>query len=147
MNVTPHQKFESSPFPSCLTSSLPWLQITFWKKVSLITFRQILPKSLSVVHIFNFIITNYLKKFPGIKSLSTKQCSAELSPWFISYVSPFYKKRITSFHLPCCPYHVWTVLPLPPNLPFGWESVNGRRILPSSKKRLISHTRKIPLTK
>lgn len=47
------------------------------KKWSLIVFRQISRNILLVVHIFNFIITDYLKTFSGIKSLSKKHCPAE----------------------------------------------------------------------
>ena len=92
LDVTPHQKIESSPFPSCLTPSLPWLQITYWRKVSLIVFRQILSIILSAVHIFSSIITTYLKKVIGIKSLSTKQRQAELSPRIIPPVFPILQK-------------------------------------------------------
>ena len=113
----------------------PVMQIIYWKKVSLIAFRQILPKILSVLYIFSFIIRTYLKKFTGIKSLSTKQCPAELSPWIISHVSPFYQKCITSFYLACDHYHVWTALPFPRNLPFAGIPVDGGKILSSSKKK------------
>ena len=71
------------PFPSYLTSFLLWLETKYWKKVSLIAFKQILPKILPMLHIFNFIIMAYLKNFIGIESLSTKQSPAELSPWII----------------------------------------------------------------
>ena len=76
----------------CLTSSLPWLQTIYWKKVSVIAFRNIAPKILPVVHISSLIFTTYLKKFIGIKSISTKQCPAELSPWIIPPVSPILPK-------------------------------------------------------
>ena len=56
-------------------------------QVSLITFMQLLPKTLLVGHISSFIITNYFKKIVGIKSLSTRQCAAELSPGTIPAVS------------------------------------------------------------
>ena len=88
----PQQKFGSSPFLSCLIPSLAWLQTTYRKKVSLIVFRQILPNILPVVHIFSFIIMAYLKKFIGIKFLSTKQCPAELSPWIIPPLFPILPK-------------------------------------------------------
>ena len=55
----------------------------YCKKVSLIAYRQILPKILHVVLIFSFTIMAYFEKFVGIKSYSTKQCPAELSPWII----------------------------------------------------------------
>ena len=77
----------------CLTSSLPWLQTIYWKKVSVIAFRNIAPKILPVVHISSLIFTTYLKKFIGIKSISTKQCPAELSPWIIPPVSPIEESR------------------------------------------------------
>ena len=81
-----HQKIDCYPFPSCLTPPLPWLQTIYWKKVSPVVFRQILPKILPMVHIFSFIITTYLKKFIGIKTLSTKQYPPELSPWSIAAI-------------------------------------------------------------
>ena len=112
LDVTPHRKIESIPFPSCLTPSPFWLQTTCWKKVSLINFRQILPQILPVAHIFSFIITTYLKNIIGNKSLTTKQCPAELSPWIMPSVSPILPKM---YHLlssclvalPCmdCPAH------------------------------------------
>ena len=63
-----------------------------WKKVFLVAFRQILEKNLPVVHIFSCTITRYLKTFCGIKSLSTKECLAELSLGIISPVSPIIPK-------------------------------------------------------
>ena len=78
LHASPHS------FLPCLTLSFPSL--------SLIAFRQILPKTLPVGHIFSFINTTYLKKFIGIKSLSTKQCSAESSAWIIPPVSPILPK-------------------------------------------------------
>ena len=113
MDVTSCQKIEPSTFPSCLTPFFPWFQNTYWKKVSLTAFRKILSKVLSVVHIFSFIITTYLKKFTVIKSLSTKKCPAELSPWITPQLPPFYQKCITSFNFACSPHHVWMVLPVP----------------------------------
>ena len=104
------------------------------EKVSLKVFRQILSKVLPVVHIFSFIIAVYMKKLIGIKSLSTKQCPAELSPWIIPPVSPILPKMyylLSSCLLPLlcvdCP-------------------VDGGRILSISKKMSISCTRKISLT-
>ena len=145
MDVTHYRKKKSSPFPSCLTPSLLWLQTKCWKKVSLIVFRQILPKVFPVVHIFSFIITTYLKKFAGIKFFSTKQCPAESFPWIIPHISPFYQRCIISFHLACCRYHILTALPLPPNLPFWRNPVDGGRIPPHQQiKMLTSHTRSHP---
>ena len=51
------------------------------------SFYTFLLKTLTVVHIFSLIFRIYLKKFIGIKSLSTKQCPAELPPWIIPLVS------------------------------------------------------------
>ena len=105
-----HKKIDCYPFPLCLTPSLLWLQTTYWKKVSPIAFGQILPKILPMVHILSFIITTYFKKFIGIKTLSTKQYPAELSPWSIPTVFPILPKMFSllSFCLlppPCmeCP--------------------------------------------
>ena len=55
-----------------------------WKTVFLVACRQILENSLPVVHIFSCKIMRYLKTFCGIKSLSTKECRAELSLGIIS---------------------------------------------------------------
>ena len=76
----------------CLTPSLSWLQITYWKKISPTDFRQILPNILPVVHIFSFMIMTYLKTFIVIKSLITKQCPAELSSWIIPHISAILPK-------------------------------------------------------
>ena len=87
-----HQKIECYSFPSCLTPSLHWLQTTYWEKVSLIAIKEILPKIFPMVHIFSFIITTYLKNFIGVRTLSTKQYPAELSPWSIPPVFPILPK-------------------------------------------------------
>ena len=137
-------KIESSPFPSCVTPSFCWFQTTYWKKVSLIVFRQIWLKILPVVHIFSFLITIYLKKCIVIKSLSTKQCPAELSSWMVPLYPPSYQKCITSFHLACCPYHVWTALLLPPNLPFERNPVDGGRIPPSKNNAHFLYQKNSP---
>ena len=59
----------------------------------------------------------------------------------------FYQECINSFHLACSPYHIWTSLPLPPNLPFERNPADRGRIPSSRKKVSISRTRKILLTK
>ena len=87
------------------------------KKVTIITFRQILPKILSEACISSNTIVKYLKKFVWIKSLSTKQCSAGLSPLII----PHYPLNIYG--------NPW----------------NGRD--PTAKNLFISSNRKIPLNK
>ena len=102
----PPHRIKSSPYPSCLTPSLSWLETKYWKKVSLIAFKQILSKILSVLHIFRFIIMTYLKNFIGIESFSTKQCPTELSPWIIHPLFSILKKFSLYFHLVCCPHHV-----------------------------------------
>ena len=53
------------------------------KKEFLIAFRQILPKILPAAYIFSNTIMINLKYFTGNKSLSKKQCPAELSPRII----------------------------------------------------------------
>ena len=71
LDVTPHQNFES---PVALLIADHILE----KKVSLIVFRQILPKLFSVAHIFsNKIMTNW-RNLVGNKSLNIKQCPARL---------------------------------------------------------------------
>ena len=112
-----HQKIDCYPFPSCLTPFFPWLQTTYWKKVSPIAFRQILPNILTMVHIFSFIITTYLKKFIGIKILSTKQCPAELSPWNIPTIFLILPKMflLLSFCLlppPCMDFPTFSLKPI-----------------------------------
>ena len=58
--------FMAHPIPSLIAD------LILEKKWSLIVFRQISQNILPVVHIFNFIIMDYLKTFSGIKSLSKK---------------------------------------------------------------------------
>ena len=99
-----------------------------------IAFRQIEGKIFPVVLIFSFITTAYLKKFIGIKSLSTKQCPAEYLPELYPLCSPSYQKCSPSFHLACCLHHLWTVLHLPPSLPCGGNPLDGGRIPPSNRK-------------
>ena len=140
--LLPTKKLSPAPFFHVSPPSPLWLKITYWKKVFLIAFRQILPKLLSVVHIFSFIITTYLEKFTGLNP--SKQCPKELSPWIIPHVSPFYQKCIT-FHLACCPDNVWTTLPLPPNLPFGRNPVDGEESCPAAKKNAHLPHQKNPL--
>ena len=102
----PPHRIESSPYPSCLTPSFPWLETKYWKKVSLIAFKQILSKILSALYIFRFIIITYLKSFIGIESFSTKQCPTELSPWIIHPLFSILKKFSLYFHLACYPHHI-----------------------------------------
>ena len=145
LDVTHHQNIESSHLSSCLSLSLSWFQTTCWKKVSLITFRQILPKTLLAVHIFSFIIITFLKKFIEIKSLMIKQYLVELSPWIIPPASLILPKMLIL--LLCC------LLPLScidfpanfPNLPFRGNPVNGEKIQPSSKNNAhFSHQKYSP---
>ena len=96
----PTEKWSPPPFPSCFTLSLLWLLSRCWKKVSLIVFRQIFTKSFACGAHFQFhnhnLFKNYLKILIGIKSLSTKQCPAELSTWNILTVSLILAKK---YHL------------------------------------------------
>ena len=75
---TPHQNIES-PRPS------PDHSPHIGKKVSLIAFRQILPKILPAVCIFSHTVMIYVKKYNGTKSLNTKQYPAGLSPRIIPH--------------------------------------------------------------
>ena len=121
-----HQKIDCYPFPSCLTPPLPWLQTTYWKKVSPVVFRQILPKILPMVHIFSFIITTYLKKFIGIKTLGAKQYPAELSLWSIPTIFPILPKMFHLLSFCLLSHHVWIALPFPKTYYLGkpcrWEN-------------------------
>ena len=79
-------KFEASPsvgyhpLPKLwVPLSLHWLQTTYLKKkVSLIIFREVLPKILSVAHIFSNTIMTNLKNLIGNEFLITKQCPVGL---------------------------------------------------------------------
>ena len=71
-------------------SPLSWSQTTYWqKKVSLITCRQTLAKTLLAACIFIYTIMNYFKKLDGIKTLNTKQCLQRLSPRIIHQAISF----------------------------------------------------------
>ena len=110
------------------------------KKWSLIVFRQISQNILYVVHIFNFIITDYLKTFSGIKSLSKKQCPAELSLWIIPPVYPILLKNfpfLSSHLLPPPCMDCFALLPT-----FGGNPAYWAEFLPAAKDMLISLTRK-----
>ena len=87
------------------------------KKVSLIAFREILPKILPEGCIFSNTIINYLKQLVGIKSFNAKQCSSGLSPRII-------------------PHYPLNIYGKP------WEC---RRIPATAKSLLISPNRKSPL--
>ena len=75
-------------FPFCWISPpvlfpSPNLRPHIRRKVSLIVFRQILPKTLSAVHIFSNTIMSNLKKLIWNKPLNKKQFPAGLSPRII----------------------------------------------------------------
>ena len=150
--------FESHPSVECHSPPKNWVHpLSFMphpiplfiadhilEKSILTAFRQILPKSLPVVHNFSFITTTYLKKFIGIKSLITKQCPAELSPWIISPVSPILPKifpLLSSCLLlpPCmdCPTHS-------PKLTVCGKPCRWGK---NPAQQQISRTRKFPLNK
>ena len=87
----------------------PWIGDHMLKKSISNSFWTNFTKSFPVVYIFKFTITTYLKKLIGIKSRSTKQCPAELSPLIIPTVSPILPKLchlLSSclFGLPCIDY-------------------------------------------
>ena len=133
----PHSNIESPP-------SLSWSQTTYWKKVSLIAFRQILPKMLLVARIFSYTIFIYLKKLDGTKSLNTKQFSAGLSPRIIPQVSPFLPKISPPLMFLCYTHHVWTV-------PHPWTFMrnpgDGGESYPTTKYFLVSPSRKTSLNR
>ena len=102
------QKFELSPSvrsnPHCILG----------KKVSPITFTQILPKVLSAACIFcSYTIMTYLKRLGGTKSFNTKQCPSGLSPRSIPQVSHFLPKMSPPFMFLCCTHQVCTFSLLP----------------------------------
>ena len=88
----------------------------YWKKVSLIAFRQIWTKILPVLHIFSFIITtNNLKTLIGIKTFKTKAVSSRIiSLNCISYISHLTKNVPPPFILLVAP----TMYELPYSLGF-----------------------------
>ena len=94
--------------------------ITIGKKISLITFRQILPKSFACDIYFQYTIMTNLKKVIGTKSLHTKQCPAGLS-------------LRTILHYPSKAF--WKTLRM------------GGKSKPSVKHLLIFVTRKVLLSK
>ena len=94
--------------------------ITIGKKISLITFRQILPKSFACGIYFQYTIMTNLKKVTGTKSLHTKQCPAGLS-------------LRTILHYPSKAF--WKTLRM------------GGKSKPSVKHLLIFVTRKVLLSK
>ena len=105
--------------PKKFNLSVPPL-ITIGKKISLITFRQILPKSFACGIYFQYTIMTNLKKVIGTKSLHTKQCPAGLS-------------LRTILHYPSKAF--WKTLRM------------GGKSKPSVKHLLIFVTRKVLLSK
>ena len=84
------------------------------------------------------------------KSLSTKQCLAELSSWIIPPVFHILPKNfclLSSGLLPppCIDSSTPSSIPIIWEKPYRWR--RGRESRPAAHKMLISHTRKIPLTK
>ena len=134
LDVTPHQKIESSLFPLCSIPSFPWLQTTYWKKVSLIHFRKILPKMLLVVHILTVLLSQLIWK-----------SSLELNPLIQSSFQQNYLPELFPLYLTKNVFHrsVLLVVPTRYELSFPFlqtfegNPVNGGRIPTSSKK--INH--------
>lgn len=112
---------------TCLTPSLPWLQTTYWKKVSIINFRQILPKILLVMDIFKFIIGTYLKKFIRIKSPSTIQSPAKLSTWIIPPISIISPPSSCLLPPACIDCPVPSPKPTVRRKPWGWKKNLGQK--------------------
>ena len=120
--LTPSKKSVSSPFPSFLSPSLPWLQTIYWTKLSLIAFRHTLPKRCA---------------FSILQSQLTWKCSFGLNHLIQNSVLQDYlaelnltpssfvlRKVLFSFILLCCLYQVWIDLPLPKNFcvkHWGWR--------------------------
>ena len=84
LDITPAKK-SSSPVPVLIKDHI------FGKKVSLIAFRKILPKTFPVPCMFSYTIMTYLKNLDGTKSLNTKQCSAGSSLKIILMYLHFYQ--------------------------------------------------------
>ena len=142
LDLTPHQKNESSPFPSCLTLSLSWLQTTYWKKVSLTAFRQILSTNFSCGAHFQFIIMTYLKEFigPFLQNSVQQNHLLELYPLYL----PPHRKCFPFFNLACCPHHVWTAQPILPNLPLGENPYRwGKKPVQQQKNTHFQHQKNL----
>ena len=113
-----HSSPKLGTFPFCWTKKLiplTPLLITdhiLAKKVSLITCRQTLAKTLLAACIFIYTIMNYFKKLDGIKTLNTKQCLQRLSPRIIHQAISFKLKMVPILILLCYPQQVWTGSPL-----------------------------------
>ena len=84
LDITPTKKL-SSPVSLLIKDHI------FGKKVSLIAFRQILPKTLPVPCMFSYTIMTYLENLDGTKSLNTKKCSAGSSLKIILMYLHFYQ--------------------------------------------------------
>ena len=88
-----------------------------------------------MVHIFSFIITAYLRKSTRIKTLGTKQCAAELSPWIVSPVFPYLTKNPPpQFILVIAATMYGLPYPFLQTYRLGKNPVDGGRISSSSKK-------------
>ena len=148
LDITPRQKNWVLPFSFMSHPISPLITDHILEKVSLIALIQILLKILSVVHILSFKIILIWKSSLELNLLVQNSVQQNYVPDLYPCIPQFTKKCITSFHLACCPYHVWTALPLSPNLSFVGNPVDvGRKNLAQQQKKPISHTGKIPLTK
>ena len=135
LDVTPYWKIEFFCFPLCLTPPLPYLQTAYWKKVSLIAFRQTLPNILPVVDILSFRMTSYLKKLSSW--LISLNCIPLCPPSYQNYPPHLILLFVpTSYELPCSF-----------SLAFVGDLVDGQSIPPITQKLFITRTRKILLTK
>ena len=138
------QKIELSPsVGNCPQSKIDthrvsWPQTTYREKmVSLIVFRQNLPRTLPAACIFSYTIMTYLKNFDGTKSLNAKQYPAVLTTWIILQVSPFLSPLLW-----CC-FAAPTRFELPHST-FLKNPGDGKKSYPRAKNLPISSTRKIP---
>ena len=142
VGYTPHLKIE--PRCSCLDH-----RPNIVKKVSLITFRQILAKIFPEACILNYTIMTYLKNFVGTKSLNTKRCPVGLSPRIMPRVLPFQSKFPPPLTFLCYTHQVCTA---PPLLPYSSETLHKtlgirEKSHSTAKNLLTSPTRKLPLNK
>ena len=60
-----------------------------------------------------------------MKPLVQNSIQQNFLPEVYPLCSQSYRKCFPSFHFACCPYHIWTVLLLPPNLLFTENPVDG----------------------
>ena len=108
-----HQKIKPSPFPSCLIRPSFNPRLHIGQKLSLIFFRQILPKTFACGAYFETVEKVLLELNPLIQNNTQQNYLSEL---LIPPVLPSYQKCLPSLILLCRPHQAGTAFPLPPNL-------------------------------